>query len=64
MTAKRTITFELNGAPVRADVAPHHTLVELLQNEFDLLGARESCAQGLCGCGTVLVNDRAVSGCL
>jgi aerobic carbon-monoxide dehydrogenase small subunit len=61
---KKSISFELNGTPVQVDVAPHHTLVELLQNEFELSGARESCAQGLCGCCTVLVNDRAVSGCL
>ncbi|HEY2754698.1 MAG TPA: (2Fe-2S)-binding protein [Pseudolabrys sp.] len=61
---KKTISFELNGRPVTAEVAPHHTLVELLQSEFDLFGARESCAQGLCGCCTVVVNDKPVSGCL
>jgi carbon-monoxide dehydrogenase small subunit len=61
---KKTVNFELNGRKVSAEVAPHHTLVELLQNEFDLFGARESCAQGLCGCCTVVVNDKAVSGCL
>ena len=64
MTAARTITFTLNGAPVTADVKPHHNLVELLQTQFGLTGARESCGQGLCGCCTVLVNGRAVSGCL
>ena len=42
----------------------HHNVVELLQNEFNLTGARESCGQGMCGCCTVLVNGRAVSGCL
>ena len=62
--ATRTITFKLNGAPVTADVKPHHNLVELLQAQFGLTGARESCGQGLCGCCTVLVNGRAVSGCL
>jgi carbon-monoxide dehydrogenase small subunit len=60
----RTIRFTLNGEPVSADIAPHHNLVELLQQRFDLFGARESCAQGLCGCCTVLVDGRAVSGCL
>src|ERR1700733_1173528 len=64
MTATRTITFKLNGAPVSADVKPHHNLVELLQTEFGLTGARETCGQGLCGCCTVIVNGRAVSGCL
>jgi carbon-monoxide dehydrogenase small subunit len=64
MAAARTITFKLNGAPVEADVKPHHNLVELLQTQFGLTGARESCGQGLCGCCTVLVNGRAVSACL
>ena len=58
-----TIRFTLNGDPVSADVAPHHTLIELLQQN-GLFGARESCGQGLCGCCTVLVDGRAVSGCL
>jgi carbon-monoxide dehydrogenase small subunit len=58
------IRFTLNGQKVSADVAAHHTLVELLQEKFGLFGARESCSQGLCGCCTVLVDGRAVSGCL
>jgi carbon-monoxide dehydrogenase small subunit len=60
----RTISFILNGDPVTADIEPHHNLVELLQREFNLMGARESCGQGMCGCCTVLVDGRAVSGCL
>ena len=63
MTA-RTISFTLNGDAVTAQVAPHHSLVEVLQRQFDLGGARESCGQGLCGCCTVVVDGRAVSGCL
>jgi len=64
MTATRTITFTLNGAPVTADVKPHHNLVEMLQGQFGLTGARETCGQGLCGCCSVVVNGVAVSGCL
>ncbi len=60
----RTISFTLNGAPVAAAIKPHQNLVELLQREFNLTGARESCGQGMCGCCTVLVNGGAVSGCL
>ena len=63
MTATRTIHFTLNGDPVTAQIGTHQHLVEVLQ-ERGLTGARESCAQGLCGCCTVLVNDVAVSGCL
>lgn len=63
-TARKMINFELNGRKVSAEVSPHHTLVELLQNEFNLFGVRESCAQGMCGCCTAVVNGNAVSGCL
>ena len=63
MSATRTITFKLNGEPVTAQIGNHQHLVEVLQ-DCGLTGARESCAQGLCGCCTVLVNDVAVSGCL
>jgi len=61
---RKEIRFRLNGAAVSAQVAPHETLVEVLQEAFGLYGARESCGQGLCGCCTVLVNGTAVSGCL
>jgi aerobic carbon-monoxide dehydrogenase small subunit len=60
----RAIQFTLNGRPVTADVKPHHNVVEMLQTQFALTGARESCGQGLCGCCTVLVDGKAVSGCL
>jgi aerobic carbon-monoxide dehydrogenase small subunit len=61
---QRTINFTLNGRPVSADVRPHHNVVEMLQTQFALFGARESCGQGLCGCCTVVVDGRPVSGCL
>jgi aerobic-type carbon monoxide dehydrogenase small subunit (CoxS/CutS family) len=63
MSSSRVINFTLNGRPVNAEVETHHNLVELL-NQFGLVGARESCGQGLCGCCTVYVDDVAVSGCL
>ncbi|HEU4440402.1 MAG TPA: (2Fe-2S)-binding protein [Burkholderiales bacterium] len=61
---RREIRFSLNGRDVSAQVAPHESLVEVLQESFGLYGARESCGQGMCGCCTVVVNGLAVSGCL
>jgi len=61
---RKEIHFRLNGEAVSAQVAPHESLVEVLRDAFGLHGARESCGQGMCGCCTVLVNARAVSGCL
>ena len=62
--SRRTIAFELNGESVTAEIETHHNLVEVLQRDFNLTGARESCGQGLCGCCTVIVDGKAVSGCL
>ena len=61
---RTTIRFTLNGRPAAADVAPHENLVEVLQRDFGLHGARVSCGQGLCGCCTVAVDGIATSGCL
>jgi aerobic carbon-monoxide dehydrogenase small subunit len=62
--APRTIRLMLNGRAEEVRIEPHLSLVEVLREQFDLFGARESCAQGLCGCCTVLVNGDAVSSCL
>ena len=62
--SRRTIRFTLNGRLVTAGIGVHETVVEVLQREFALFGARESCGQGLCGCCTVVVNGTVVSGCL
>jgi aerobic carbon-monoxide dehydrogenase small subunit len=59
-----TINFVLNGRPVSATVKADHNIVEVLQDQFGLFGARESCGEGVCGCCTVLVDDSPVAGCL
>jgi carbon-monoxide dehydrogenase small subunit len=64
MTTPHRIAFTLNGRSVTADVMSHHSVVEMLQTQFGLTGARESCGQGLCGCCTVLLDGKPVSGCL
>jgi carbon-monoxide dehydrogenase small subunit len=64
MAARLSIRFTLNGRKVSAEVRADETLVETLQYRFDLRGARESCGQGLCGCCTVYVDSKPISGCL
>lgn len=64
MPDTKTISFTLNGKPVTAQVQPHWTLVDLLREGFALFGARQSCGQGLCGCCTVVLDGKAVTGCL
>jgi aerobic-type carbon monoxide dehydrogenase small subunit (CoxS/CutS family) len=60
----RTIRFRLNGGEVEAAVGTHENLVQALRRCFQLYGARESCGQGVCGTCTVILDGRAVSGCL
>ena len=60
---ERKIEIFLNDKPIRVTVGHHQTLIEVLQAQ-GLTGARESCAQGLCGCCTLKVNETLVSGCL
>src|SRR5580704_8342579 len=60
MTTTRTISFTLNGEQVSARIASHHSLLEVVRNDFNLYGARESCGQGLCGCCTLIVDGATV----
>ena len=64
MSTARSIRFTLNGRKVSASVMPNDSLIEMLTGQFNLRGARESCGQGLCGCCTVHVDEKAVSACL
>ncbi len=64
MTTPRKISFTLNDRPVSAVVMPHDSVVDVLTQQFELRGARESCGQGLCGCCTVDIDGKAISGCL
>ncbi|QHE85746.1 (2Fe-2S)-binding protein [Hydrogenophaga sp. BPS33] len=62
-TTSTLIQFRLNGEPVARHVEAYNTLVEVVR-DCGLHGARESCGQGLCGCCTVVVDGKAVTGCI
>jgi aerobic carbon-monoxide dehydrogenase small subunit len=64
MSTQRVIHFQLNGEAIQVRVSAHDTLIDVLGDQCGLRGARESCGQGLCGCCTVYVDDKPVSGCL
>jgi len=58
------ITLQINGKEHELVVSPDQTLLEVLREQLDLVGAREGCGIGMCGACTVLLDGRAVSGCL
>jgi carbon-monoxide dehydrogenase small subunit len=54
----------VNGAPTTVDVDPSRRLLDVLRYDLDLTGTKESCAVGVCGACSVLVDGRVVSSCL
>ncbi len=58
------VTLTVNGRPETLSVEPHHTLVDALRDNLRLFGVREGCGVGMCGACTVLLDGKAVSGCL
>lgn len=61
---KVDISLDVNGKAHSLAVAPHHTLLKVLQNELGLTGSKECCAEGECGACTVMVDGRAINACL
>src|SRR5690606_29159974 len=54
----------VNDAPISVDVEPRTTLVDCLRHELNLTGSHVGCEHGVCGACTVIVDGRAVRGCL
>ena len=64
MTAPRRIDVIVNGRARSIEVAPHHTLLEVLRDDLGLTGTKECCLVGECGACTVLIDDVSVDSCL
>lgn len=64
MTATRRIDMTVNGRVRSMDVAPHHTLLEVLRDDLRLTGTKECCLVGECGACAVLIDGRSVDSCL
>jgi carbon-monoxide dehydrogenase small subunit len=61
---KKTIQLSINSRTCKIKVEPHWTLLDMLRNEFGILGTKRGCDKGDCGTCTVLVNGRLVNACL
>ena len=59
-----SISFKLNGKPVRLQVDGQRPLLWVLRTDLALTGTKHGCGEGHCGSCTVLLNGVAVRSCL
>ena len=64
MIAPSRIEVSVNGRSRTLEVAPHHTLLDVLRDDLALTGTKECCLVGECGACTVIVDGRTVDSCL
>lgn len=57
------MTFQINGATLKASLEPRVTLLDALRDHLDLTGAKKVCDRGTCGACTVLLDGRSVYSC-
>ena len=61
---KIQIILNINDKPCEIMVYPNDTLLEILRDELDLTGSKESCGEGVCGSCTVHMDGKPVRSCL
>ena len=58
------IKFVLNHQEVEVEANPTLRLLDVLRNDFDLIGTKEGCGEGECGACAILLNNRLINSCL
>jgi carbon-monoxide dehydrogenase small subunit len=61
---KIPVVLNVNGEEYDIYIPPNWTLLEVLRNELELTGTKESCGEGACGSCTVLCNGFPIRSCL
>jgi len=64
VTAPVSISLEVNGERVDADVLPRLNLADFLREHLHLTGTHVGCEQGVCGACTVRMDGEIVRSCL
>jgi aerobic-type carbon monoxide dehydrogenase small subunit (CoxS/CutS family) len=60
---RRTLSFTLNGKPVRLETDDGRSLLWALRTDLGLTGTKYGCGIGRCGSCTVVVGGKAVRSC-
>lgn len=58
------IRLEVNGQTHELTIPSHHSLLDVLREEFDLTGSKRGCDRGECGSCTVLLDGKPVYSCI
>jgi carbon-monoxide dehydrogenase small subunit len=58
------ITFTLNGRKVETGAPPTARLLDVIRDEYLLIGTKEGCGEGECGACSVFVNNLLQNSCL
>ena len=58
------IRFDVNGFGHELQIDPARRLIDLLREDLDMTGTKESCAVGVCGACSVLIDGELLSACL
>lgn len=63
-TARHTISVEVNGETISAEVESRLLLTDFLRHRLRLTGTHVGCEQGACGACTIHLDGRPVRSCL
>jgi aerobic carbon-monoxide dehydrogenase small subunit len=58
------IKFTLNGRKIETDAPPTARLLDVIREDFNLIGTKEGCGEGECGACSVFVNNLLQNSCL
>lgn len=64
MTDSMRVAMTVNGRERTAEIAVHHTLLDVLRDDLGLTGTKSCCLVGECGACTVLLDGQGVDACL
>ena len=58
------VSLTVNGERVEREVSPRMLLSDFIRHELGLTGTHVGCEHGVCGCCTVIIDDKAGRSCL
>jgi carbon-monoxide dehydrogenase small subunit len=58
------VSLTVNGVDHEVEVEPRRLLSDVLRHDLGLTGTHVGCEHGVCGCCTVLLDERPVRSCL